>query len=54
MTGSGDDVDVKVGTQAAHERGRTVVFPQPEGPIRAVISFSRTGSVTSRTARNAP
>ena len=32
----------------------TVVLPQPDGPMNAVISFLRIFSVTSRTARNAP
>ena len=32
----------------------TVVLPHPDGPISAVISCLRIGSVTSRTARNAP
>ena len=32
----------------------TVVFPQPEGPMNAVISCSWTCSVASLTARNAP
>jgi hypothetical protein len=31
-----------------------VVFPHPDGPISAVISFSKMGSVTSRTARKSP
>src|SRR4051794_10533800 len=33
---------------------RKVLFPHPDGPMRAVISLLRTSSVTSRKARNAP
>ncbi len=32
----------------------TVVLPQPEGPMRAVISFWRIARVMSRTARKSP
>ena len=32
----------------------TVVLPQPDGPMNAVISLLRIVEVTSRTARNAP
>ena len=32
----------------------TVVFPQPDGPINAVISFLRMSRLTFRTARNEP
>ena len=32
----------------------TVVLPQPDGPMNAVIWFLRICRVTSRTARNAP
>jgi hypothetical protein len=32
----------------------TVVLPQPDGPMNAVISFVRIARLTSRTARNAP
>ncbi len=32
----------------------TVVLPQPDGPMNAVISVLRTGMFTSRTARNDP
>ena len=33
---------------------RTVVLPQPDGPMKAVISFRRTCMSTSRTARWLP
>src|ERR671924_637414 len=33
---------------------RNVVFPQPDGPISAVISLRAIGRVTSRTARKSP
>ena len=32
----------------------TVVFPQPDGPMNAVISLRATVRLTSRTARNWP
>ncbi len=33
---------------------KTVVFPQPEGPMKAVISFWKIFIVTRLTARKAP